>query len=227
MQECVGRAECLDDQGSGSMMEFAQNTAETSWFKERLVSIPPERGTLRIEHIVPSGYTNYYAIRHLAHGPGGEWVPRSEDGYVKPGSLDPLSLCALTTAFAADKPDLSVWAAWWKGWGRLEYLLSKLTGLTIWAEDALDGATFELFYESYVLLYGPLSDLHAAGAATMTPQFWWPGDRSWVVVTDIDLDVTFVGVDSLCAARLAEVGSLDMDLVTPSMSINTLSTAES
>lgn len=208
-------------------MEFAQNTAETSWFKERLSPLPPRGGTLRIEHFVPSGYTTYYAIRHLAHGPGGVLVPRSEGDWGQPGSLDPLSLRALTTAFAADKPDLSVWAAWWKGWGQLEFLLSKLTGLKTWAEDAVDGATFELHYDSYVLLYGPLSDLHAAGELTMSPQFWWPGDRSWFVFTDIDLDVTFVGVDSLCAARLAEVGSLDMDLVTPSISINAFSTAES
>jgi hypothetical protein len=138
-----------------------------------------------------------------------------------------VSLDAITTALAVDEADLSGWAAWWNGWGRLECVLSKLTGLATWTAGALDGATFELDHEAYVLLSGPLNDLHAAAAASISPQLWWPGDRSWVVVTDIDLDVTFVGVDRLRAARLLGMGTLDMDLVTPSMSINTLRAEES
>jgi hypothetical protein len=140
--------------------------------------------------------------------------------------LDPVRLRAVTTALAAGEGHLAVWAAWWKGWGSgLESVLSKLTGLTTWGRDFLDGATFELPYESYVLLQGPLGDINAAGALGMSPQFFWPRDRSWVVVTGIDFEVTVVGVDAMRACRLAEVQSLDMRLVTPSMSISVLNSA--
>ena len=207
-------------------MQFATSTEAADWIKERMFPLPSDRGTLQIAHIAPSGYFAYFAIPHLAYGAGGHLVPRSEGGSVQPGSLDPVSLHALTMALAADEGDLYVWAAWWRGWGRLESVLSKLTGLTTWSGDALDGATFELAYESYVLLRGPLRDLNAAGALGMSPQFCWPSDRSWVVVTGIDFEVTVVGVDRMCASRLAEVQGLDMGLVTPSTSISALNSAE-
>ena len=34
------------------------------------------------------------------------------------------------------------------------------------------------------------------------PQLWWPDDRAWCVVTDIDLDSTYVGAGEEGVARL-------------------------
>ena len=39
----------------------------------------------------------------------------------------------------------------------------------------------------------------------LSPQMWWPEDRSWIIATGLDFDSSFIGAnDRLAAAMLAD-----------------------
>lgn len=94
----------------------------------------------------------------------------------------------------------------WEGWGALA------------ACTADDAPRLELPSRRMLLLAGPLS----AATAPLTPppvdqsaNLWWPEDRSWCVVTDIDLMTTYIGGSDECIAQLVTDRDLEIMPVTP------------
>jgi hypothetical protein len=78
----------------------------------------------------------------------------------------------------------------------------------------MDRATFDLSYESYVLLQVRLSEMRTAGALRVSPQFRWQQDQSWIKVTAFDLDFTVVGVGESTASRPMNVPGLQTEAAT-------------
>ena len=59
-----------------------------------------------------------------------------------------------------------------------------------------DGPRVHLPHRDYLLYAGPVEAVTAAAALSVwkvTPNLWWPADRSWCVATEIDLAWTYVG----------------------------------
>ena len=57
---------------------------------------------------------------------------------------------------------------------------------------------------AYLLYRGPIdaaTSFHWA-STWQSPNLWWPGDRAWCVVTDIDLAETYVGGSHACIERI-------------------------
>jgi hypothetical protein len=71
----------------------------------------------------------------------------------------------------------------------------------------------ELLGREYWMLRGPV-ELAASNAAPEPAEqsvgIWWPADRSWCVVTDIDLMSTYVGGGAACIDELAAVDGLEV-----------------
>lgn len=96
----------------------------------------------------------------------------------------------------------------WTGWGAEDYA-------ALWqAVGAKSGTGIPQFGlpryagRDYLLLCGPLKsavELIEKGLIHTSPNYIWPSDRSWCVVTDIDLDSTLVGgSDSLIEEIITE-----------------------
>jgi hypothetical protein len=54
----------------------------------------------------------------------------------------------------------------------------------------------------------------------VSPSYWWPSDRHWVVVTNIDLDSTIIACDPVVASRILSDGSLEAVKVSPEARID-------
>jgi hypothetical protein len=117
-------------------------------------------------------------------------------------------------ASATSTPD-RCWFCIWEGWGTLD--------------DQGVAARVELPNREHLLHAGPLSDAlsvppqspehcgFSKGAARLTreeklrvleqswhfgPALWWPDDRAWVVITEIDFGWTYVGGSEVTIQRL-------------------------
>jgi hypothetical protein len=70
-----------------------------------------------------------------------------------------------------------------------------------------------LLGREYLLLRGPV-DLAAANTAPEPAEqsvgIWWPADRAWCVVTDIDLMSTYVGGSRACIDDLLDASDLEV-----------------
>jgi hypothetical protein len=127
-------------------------------------------------------------------------------------------------------PDLA-WFCLWEGngafWSRShtqtfpgDATQEEIEGLLAEAEaqDAVLAATprVEAYARSYFLLRGPLSaacSLEPSGWYT-SPNLWWPDDRTWIVITEVDGYSTYVGgsrdaIDDLIAS--SEVESIEVN----------------
>ncbi|MCS5716322.1 hypothetical protein NVV95_17380 [Herbiconiux sp. CPCC 205716] len=127
------------------------------------------------------------------------------------GRLDPRLLAALVPALAAATTSDAVTLAVWEGWG---------DGVVF------AGPRFELPGRDYGLIEGRLGELAdpawpwQAGIGWRSPfegpmpQLIWPGDRAWIVASEIDWDSTIVAggralVDAVLAlGHLGELGQL-------------------
>ena len=70
---------------------------------------------------------------------------------------------------------------------------------------AADALPLELGGTDYWLVRGPVELAAANMAAEPAEQsaaIWWPADRTWCVVTDLDLVTTYVGGSAACVAEL-------------------------
>ncbi len=76
-------------------------------------------------------------------------------------------------------------------------------------------------HRSYVLLTGPLTaacEFDPSGTFPhLSPNLWWPQDRAWVVVTEIDGVSTYVGgpkqmIDEICASTQIEAIEVPFDV---------------
>ena len=102
---------------------------------------------------------------------------------------------------------LSCWYCLWDGYGWAHdggviiygedgELRQVRAGVPAMPQEALEGPRVELPHRRYHLFHGPLEDIHqvpSGGIWEQTPNLWWPTDRAWVVVTEIDLPWTYVG----------------------------------
>ena len=81
-----------------------------------------------------------------------------------------------------------------------------------WSVDVTADATV-LLGRDHWLLRGPI-DLATANTAPepaeQSVHLWWPADRSWCVVTDIDLMSTYVGGSADCIADLLAAPELEV-----------------
>jgi hypothetical protein len=84
-----------------------------------------------------------------------------------------------------------------------------------------DAPTLGLPHRAYWLVRGPVG-LAAANLADepseQSAHLWWPADRAWCVVTDIDLMSTYVGGSTACIADLLATGGLETAAATADQS---------
>ena len=82
-----------------------------------------------------------------------------------------------------------------------------------WIADVPASAQASLLGRDYWLLRGPI-DLAAANTAPepaeQSVNIWWPADRAWCVVTDIDLMSTYVGGSTACIDALLAAPDLEV-----------------
>lgn len=78
-----------------------------------------------------------------------------------------------------------------------------------------DSARVSVYSRTYLVYEGVLSDCAALLPLDQTPNLWWPRDRSWLVATDIDLDVTYVAGEQALIGELRVSAELRAVDVTP------------
>jgi hypothetical protein len=69
-----------------------------------------------------------------------------------------------------------------------------------------------------ILFCGVLDELArflTEGKYRLTPEYWWPSDRSWCLCSDYDLDFTFVGGSKKLISTLLQSATLELFEVTP------------
>jgi hypothetical protein len=184
---------------------------DASWIVERL----QRRG--RVGGIVPAGFDAYARILHPIErqgerGQGRRWrdvavengrVPHPEmqfhliatpagtvpadvlhapAGSTSWGSLPPEERNVLVTVLErrTATPD-DCWFAVWDGWGSLD--------------DPQTTARLRTPGRHYLVARGPVGLARASVESwgDQSPTVWWPEDRAWIVVTEIDFAWTYVG----------------------------------
>jgi hypothetical protein len=87
------------------------------------------------------------------------------------------------------------------------------------AQEALDGPRVELPHRSYHLFRGPLGDIHQVPSGGIweeqSPNLWWPTDRAWIVVTELDFPWTYVGGSAALIERIVADARLESMRVDP------------
>lgn len=90
------------------------------------------------------------------------------------------------------------WFCVWEGYGWLNTHDSDLPGLSVppdqRAPSILASPKATVNGRGYFLFQGDAQlALSLSERVRQTPNIWWPMDRSWCVVSDVDLDCTYVG----------------------------------
>ncbi|MGA9162224.1 MAG: hypothetical protein WB297_15350 [Actinomycetota bacterium] len=127
-----------------------------------------------------------------------EWSPPDEGL----GETDGIALLSLLRPFTATPNE--AWFMLWDGYGDLGPEIDPLPRAMIHPDHSgaplppeLKGRTPALRH--YLVFQGPLDGLHEwyrwRGEG---PNYWWPADRAWVVVTEIDGFSTYVGASPAC-----------------------------
>ncbi len=160
---------------------------------------------------------------HAIATPAGQPVdPRADgpvDPYVSEGHLpDPPRTTLVALLAEATATPERCWFGVWDGFGQLHGspAVSRLThyrsGRWRWNREPipglappeiLSGQRAEAPGRGYLLLRGPLGAVDAItdGLGRQCPNLWWPQDRSWFLVTEIDFAWTYVaGSDALATA---------------------------
>ena len=119
------------------------------------------------------------------------WDDSPAEGHLPVSVATPLTAVLRRHTTTPDDCWFGVWAGF--GW-------STGTGTTLLGRE-------------YLLLRGPI-DLAAANTAPepaeQSVSLWWPADRAWCVVTDIDLMSTYVGGSAACIADLLAAPDLEV-----------------
>ena len=107
------------------------------------------------------------------------------------GHLPVEVITELVRVLSPSDANLETVFAVWDGWGARTALIEK-------------GAHFEFGSRGWYLLRAPIrAAVTGFGEGPVSfglgPGMWWPRDRSWIVVTDIDLEISYIG----CAASTA------------------------
>lgn len=91
---------------------------------------------------------------------------------------------------------------------------------------------FKLPNREYLLMRGPLSEARKIGWVfsesfqSQSPNLLWPRDRSWILATEIDFDVTLIGGSESLVAAILNTGSLSAERFKVTDTIEQLQVAE-
>lgn len=171
------------------------------WIAEQL-SVPAHDplAALTVSTVVPGEFAAVVRIEHAN--------PESE------GEVDRATAAALVDVLRphTTTPDDVVFAIW-EGWGDLP------------ASAYPGAAALALPDRNYFLLRGPIEALlHPidimAFADTCRAAIWWPSDRAWVGVTEIDFSWTFVAGSETLGEKLRNDEGLSATRVSPDDTAN-------
>lgn len=159
----------------------------------------------RMQFTALTGYASRYDPAYRASRPGVfEEAPAA--GTLRPEIAGPLSRILARHTTTADK----CWFAVWHGRSDLD--------------RAFHGRpTFELPARSYHLACGPITaaaqSVAAPGFRHLSPNLWWPDDQAWCVITEIDLDSTYLGASAACVEEIVAAPGLETARVSVSVGI--------
>lgn len=128
---------------------------------------------------------------------GGEWFPPHESLE----ETEALALGGLLRPFTTTPND--AWFMLWDGYGDLGRDIGNVPRAFI-HPDRSDAPAGELLHGTWALRYylvfrGPLDGLATWFRWRMEgPNYWWPNDRVWIVVSEIDGFSTYVGASRSC-----------------------------
>ncbi len=110
--------------------------------------------------------------------------------------------------------------------------LDHLESLTL-PEGIMKAERFKLPNREYLLMRGPLSEANKIGWTfsdlfqSQSPNLLWPRDRSWIMATEIDFNVTLIGGSESLVATILGAGSLSAERFKVTDTIEQLPVAES
>jgi hypothetical protein len=216
-------------------VEFVPDGSAADWLLATLE--PWARDAVHLASFMPAGFEAYVRVFHPFQDPRRSLPPTrwrdvaarsgqvvgpntmvrdiddltDEDRLPEEGSI-PDDICTVLIENLTESTTTSdsCWFALWRGWGSF-------------TQDEYNAPTFReppgSRRESYLLFRGP-----AAAACSFepqgwrhTPSFWWPNDRAWTVVTEIDGSSTYVGsdrstVDAILAREDLETIEVDREV---------------
>lgn len=208
-------------------MEWTTDTAVGSWWPESLRpfhdhcvgSIVPAgfRTVTRVFHPLHSGDTSDFTWKSVAEAngriahpdmqlhaiatPRGQRIdPQNAHGWHRwDGDLPRAEMRSvaeiLIDLYGADRP---IHFGVWEGYGGIRVPST--------ARDAV----LRIPQRAHHLLRGTLSDLEQAYAQLgQTPNLWWPDDRTWCVVSEIDFAWTYIAGSETLATALNANGKLE------------------
>ncbi|HEY7282036.1 MAG TPA: hypothetical protein VID47_10620 [Actinomycetota bacterium] len=197
----------------------ARDPESAAWFISSLS--PWDRPHALVGTFVPFGFRSYARIGHDPSSPG-----------ELPSGQAEVLIEVLGRHTASERGILLVWDGW-GGWG---------TGISLSPLGNADDREARMMEEErrsrlalrefervpravipgreYVILEGPLSRMPHFGLAGWErwPSAWWPHDRAWVVVTEIDSNSTYVGGSREVSAEILasrRLGAVPADLADP------------
>jgi hypothetical protein len=97
------------------------------------------------------------------------------------------------------------WFCIWEGFGFLDHRAYR------------DAPRVEVENRAYLLYGGPLEAVTSFywGPTWQSPNLWWPDDRAWCVVTEIDLPETYLGGSKSCIDQILSDGGFEAIPTTP------------
>lgn len=210
----------------------------TGLFDDTLWRWPCSDGQVRLGSLLPVGFESYVRVLHPCHpslparrdweglaeraGVTLDPISRWDDlvaraltrGYGDPGSpalgeLEVTEFQALQQLVQRSGEDNrnDVFGAFWSGYG--------------FFDDGQREMATDIGSRDYVIFRGHATDMQeltVGNGIWHSPNYWWAANRSWCVVTDMDMDSTFVGarnvtVDRVIASGVFEVLHVDSSTV--------------
>jgi len=127
-----------------------------------------------------------------------------------------MQLCFLLEQHS--QPDEKCFFGLWDGWGRSEYrklwqLIETPHGTKLSLAKGDSAPRFGVppsAGRDYFLVSGPVRvAVELVDIGLNAPNFIWPADQSWLVVSDIDLDSTLVGGDDALTQSIVSSKELE------------------
>jgi hypothetical protein len=136
---------------------------------------------------------------------GHDWRRRGEGGYEpRQGELESASLsCLLTHLAEKTSTSKEIWMLIWTGYGGM----SDIVGLPVEVSERLTQSG-----RRYRLRLGAIDSSEKEFEHTLgeyPPTFWWPTDRTWFVICDLDATSTYVGGSEELIAQILGDPSLE------------------
>jgi hypothetical protein len=131
------------------------------------------------------------------------------------GSLPPEHCAALVSVLGAHTTTPAAgWFCLWEGNGSLWGMRERADGSMVPAGDDLLDSYPRLVLGTglrrYFLCHGPLvAACLLYDEIGATPNIWWPEDRAWIAVTEVDSYSTYVGCGRMAAADLLAAADLE------------------